>query len=291
MQPDRVAQSKAWGVFWRESAADDCTSAFPLEAQERLASGWRMVLERLPPGARLLDLACGKGAVLRHAVACGVVAPVGIDVAPGAAIAGSGFDLRGGIDACALPFDPLSFDVVVSQFGVEYAGIERAADEAARVSRAAIILMVHAAEGVVVAHAAEQVSHEGLLERDLRAYDRLKSHFATPTHESAADVDALLAAIAGHIEHAANSSLLVAVYHAAISLQDEADPMGGVDGLAASVRNHAGRMRALLEAAPDEARTRALAERLERGGFRVELRAEGGGDVPLIGRWVLAQRS
>ena len=42
-------------------------------------------------------------------------------------------DFRGGIDICALPFDDGSFDAVTSQFGIEYAPLDVAAAEAARV--------------------------------------------------------------------------------------------------------------------------------------------------------------
>lgn len=293
MAPHRVARDESadlWGAFWRESAADGCTLAFPPEARERIARGWRDALGGVPRDAALLDVACGKGAVMRHAAAVGVSDLRGVDLAPATALAGNGFDIVGGVDARALPFAPRSFDAVVSQFGVEYAGLDAAADEAARVCRGSLILLVHAADGVVVAHAAEQAAHATMMDDDLSAFARLKAHLEGPTEASARDVDALLATIAEHAHRADNLSLLDGVYRAALAFQDDPDPLGGVDRLAASVREHAERMTALRDAAPDRARVDALAHRLESASFAVAVRAEGGDGSPLIGRWIVAHR-
>lgn len=283
--------AEMWEAFWRESTVDGCTLAFPAAARGGLAAGWQCAFARLARGARILDVGCGKGAVLNCAAASGLANLVGVDLAPAAVLAGNGFEIHGGVDARALPFSDRSFDVVVSQFGLEYAGLEQSVDEAARVCRHKLIFLLHAADGIIVEQAAEQVSHAKLLDHDLEVFTHLKAHFGAPTHQSAAAINRLLAAIAENAARASNVSLLEGVYRTAIALQDDPDPVGGVHRLAAAVRGHAGRMRALIDAAPDQLRVDALGRRLEAMEFSVQIRPEGGNDPPLIGRWVEASRS
>jgi SAM-dependent methyltransferase len=104
----------------------------------------RVVIERLDPqpGQRLLDLACGTGAVAELAAATGAEV-VGIDIAPAlidqardrAAQRGLEIDYRVG-DAEALELEDASFDLVASTCGVMFAPDHGAiAAELARVTK------------------------------------------------------------------------------------------------------------------------------------------------------------
>lgn len=104
----------------------------------------RAVIERLDPqpGQRLLDLACGTGAVAERAAATGADV-VGVDIAPAlieqarqrAAERGLEIDYRVG-DAEALEFEDQSFDLVASTCGVMFAPDHQAvARELARVTK------------------------------------------------------------------------------------------------------------------------------------------------------------
>jgi SAM-dependent methyltransferase len=104
----------------------------------------RAVLERLDPksGQRLLDLACGTGAVAELAAAAGAEV-VGVDIAPAlieqakerAAERGLEIDYRVG-DAEALELEDQSFDLVGSTCGVMFApDHEAVARELARVTK------------------------------------------------------------------------------------------------------------------------------------------------------------
>jgi SAM-dependent methyltransferase len=104
----------------------------------------RLVIERLKPqpGQRLLDLACGTGAVAELAATTGAEV-VGVDIAPAlidqakarAAERGLSIDYRAG-DAEALELGDASFDLVASTCGVMFAPDHQAvARELARVTK------------------------------------------------------------------------------------------------------------------------------------------------------------
>jgi SAM-dependent methyltransferase len=103
-----------------------------------------LVIERLKPqpGQRLLDLACGTGAVAELAATTGA-AVVGVDIAPAlidqakvrAAERGLSIDYRVG-DAEALELEDASFDLVASTCGVMFTPDHQAvAGELARVTK------------------------------------------------------------------------------------------------------------------------------------------------------------
>jgi SAM-dependent methyltransferase len=99
---------------------------------------WALDLISPPPGARLLDVACGDGSFLSVAVARGVEAS-GIDLSPvaveSARAAVPGADLRVG-DAQDLPYADSSFDVVTCLGSLEHLpSPDRGAAEIARVLR------------------------------------------------------------------------------------------------------------------------------------------------------------
>jgi ubiquinone/menaquinone biosynthesis C-methylase UbiE len=105
---------------------------------ETIADIHQAVLERLEPqpGQRLLDLACGTGAVAELAATAGAEV-VGVDIAPAlieqararAADRGLDIDYRVG-DVEALELEEESFDLVASTCGVMFAPDHRAAARA-----------------------------------------------------------------------------------------------------------------------------------------------------------------
>jgi SAM-dependent methyltransferase len=115
---------------------------YPLMAQRLKPAAQRAVdRARVAPGDRALDVACGTGNAALMAAARGAAPVVGVDAEPALlAVAASradeldlGIDWREG-DAQALPVDDGAFDVVLSVFGVAYAGDQAGA--AAELARA-----------------------------------------------------------------------------------------------------------------------------------------------------------
>jgi demethylmenaquinone methyltransferase/2-methoxy-6-polyprenyl-1,4-benzoquinol methylase len=105
----------------------------------RMDVAWRRRAVRalgLPPGDRVLDVACGTGDLCRELAAAGL-APVGLDFSAGmlAAARTTAPLVRG--DALALPFADASFDGVTCGFGLRnFTSVPAFLGECARVTRA-----------------------------------------------------------------------------------------------------------------------------------------------------------
>jgi len=95
-----------WGDYWAETGPEGCAALLPDAARGAVEAAWRECFAALPPGAAVLDVASGKGAVLRVAAAVRAdLDLVGVDLAPDGALAPTaGLRLMGGVDARALPF-------------------------------------------------------------------------------------------------------------------------------------------------------------------------------------------
>jgi hypothetical protein len=225
--------NEAWSAYWRDADVDGCTAAFP----DRGAQSHR---EQLAPTARATQgadaarhrLRQRRGARHRSGARRGRgdrVDLAEVDAADGA--------VRTGIDARNLPFAAASFDVVVSQFGVEYAGLEAAGVEAARVCRARLLLLTHAARGRswrtrgIRSHRSSGAGQD--------AVGRLATHFRAPTPAKAADIDRLLAACVTRAGADQNVSVLESFYRTAIALQDHADPARELEHFAHEMTEHA----------------------------------------------------
>lgn len=101
-----------------------------------LENQWMQLFQATPPGARVLDLATGGGQVAAWAAAAGRGFGVtGVDFAdiPPARADAPGVTFLGNVGLESLPFETASFDLVISQYGFEYADRQKAAAECARV--------------------------------------------------------------------------------------------------------------------------------------------------------------
>ena len=145
---------KGWTDYWEKDSADG--EVFVNAQGERhpaLAEFWRQQFECLPDGSRIIDLASGAGSVFAHL-------PAGHDhqlfAADISQVALEALEERfPGVTAivCSadqVPLDDGSFDVVVSQFGVEYAGIGAFAEAARLIStEGRLIMLCHVRDGYI----------------------------------------------------------------------------------------------------------------------------------------------
>ncbi|MEK6201633.1 MAG: class I SAM-dependent methyltransferase, partial [Desulfobulbaceae bacterium] len=114
---------------------------------------WADFFDGLPRNAKLLDLGTGGGAVLREAQARRPdLQLTGVDYAKVLPDLGEEIAMLPGVCLEDLPFDNESFDVVTSQFAIEYASLSQAISEIKRVlSKGGVFLFLcHHVDSIIV---------------------------------------------------------------------------------------------------------------------------------------------
>lgn len=319
----------AWDEYWRrthEAAAHQ--GGGPQEAV--LARFWTSFFEDVYARVatpRVLDFACGNGAVTRFAVdvasaqnAASSDAPfiVGVDRSHAALS-----DLRKRFpavhaviaDARRTPFPDERFDVVVSQFGIEYAGVE-AIDEAARlIARGGVLAAIlHLKDGAIYRECSA----------NLRAIETLRSSgfFAETKQAFAAAFAAARGRAAAADLQRAQGRLAAAAKDVAAILRDRGPQVAGgaisrlyadvnemyrraaayepkeigawIDNMERETQAYADRMSAMRSAAVDEPLFREILQRLRAQRFAARIQQEllMGRDRQEPGAWLLvAERS
>ena len=175
MNEGRRAEAWMWDRYWRSGRADCCAGGAKINFEPL----WQSHFAAFPAGSKLLDLATGGGYVTRLALATGdrlglAFAVTGIDFAntpPNTATQAAQGDCRltvmGNVRMEVLPFGDAIFDGISSQFGFEYAELEPAASEAARVLKPAgrgLFVLHHADSEITKAAAARLAAHRSAME-------------------------------------------------------------------------------------------------------------------------------
>lgn len=272
-----------WQRFWQDAGVDGCTATLPPAVAASISGGWLALLSGADRSMRLLDVACGRGAILALARARGFTDLNGVDLVT---IDGADPAITGGIDAARLPFADQSFDIVTSQFGVEYAGLATAGLEAARVARHHLWLLLHAAEGPIAAQAREQLDQLGWLRDEEDAFKLIRAHASTPIASTADRLRTLRDRLVARAERAENTTLLEGMWH---NIGDMLDgDISRAAGMIDALDAYAARLTAMAAAAPTASETQELRASLEGEGWQVEIRQEG--QQP-VARWLLAARS
>jgi len=173
----RHESNSGWRHYWRENRLAACVPENP-DSAAAIETHWTEFFSKLPAGNRVLDIATGNGVLLvwvsRAARAAGrELTLTGIDLAeidPARFLPEHRIDLAaaqfiGNTAAESLPFADGSFDVVVSQYGLEYADIELALSEAGRVlaSGGQLHWLAHGIDSIVVAQGRAQLMDIDLL--------------------------------------------------------------------------------------------------------------------------------
>ncbi len=157
----RDTRSQAWSRYWTTGAAHSCAGSFSLEGAGALAGFWRRAFSTCTPGTCIVDLGTGNGALLK--LAWDMASPgheirlVGIDLSRPAP---PWFDqcLHGErvrivaetpMEATGLP--DRGVDLLVSQFGIEYAEHGRVQAECLRLlgQEGRIAFVIHHADSLI----------------------------------------------------------------------------------------------------------------------------------------------
>lgn len=175
---DTISRRNAWSSYWAKGALHSCAGSFAGNYAGAIADFWRPLFDRLQPGGRMLDIATGNGAlpmlaweqrksdggISIDAVDMAVVAPAWHDPGTHAAIR-----FHPGVSMEQLPFPDQSFDLVTSQYGLEYGQWPGALHECMRVCRTdgtAAFILHHAGSVLVKIGECERDSQRLLLAPD-----------------------------------------------------------------------------------------------------------------------------
>lgn len=166
------ARQALWSRYWSHGASHSCAGSYGNRYEGALAAFWREGFAALPARARLLDIATGNGPLPRllldadpggsstcDALDLAELAPAWVDALAPAQRARVRF--RGGQQAETLPFASAQFDLVMSQYGLEYTDLARTVPELLRVLKpgAAVRLVVHHAAGRPALLAEAELAH------------------------------------------------------------------------------------------------------------------------------------
>lgn len=269
----------AWSDFWGAGGGGPESGCLPkglqrIDAVQRRV--WADAAAPLAPGARVLDLATGDGAVLGKIRASRTdLKLTGVDSATRLPPAPKGTTLRPRVAMEALPFLDGSVDLVTSQFGYEYGDRAAIAREVARVlapgGRYAFI--VHHADGPIVAHNQARraglgwaVVQSGLLAQAkalVRA--RLLTPLPTPQRFRDAPAEARRLYPAQNVAEEFTTAILLT-----LELGRSHPPAAQSEALAqleSKGRNEMARIDALAAAACGEADVEAIREHLTKAGL------------------------
>jgi len=145
---DTELQSRraSWSRYWSSGVLHSCPGSFRDNYDGALAQFWHAQFAALKPGQRVLDVATGNGALPRLLLGVDGGADCGctIDAIDLATLAPAWLDrldadrrarlhLHPGVLAEQLPFEDACFDLVISQYGIEYAELAVALAQVRRV--------------------------------------------------------------------------------------------------------------------------------------------------------------
>ncbi len=294
-------ENSAWDNFWRataESAAYKRQS--PLE--QVLARFWtKLFIERVPVFARprLLDLACGNGVVtqfMHDAIAHLGAVPRSVhclDISPAAiaAVTARFSSVVGTVsDAKHTPLEDRNFDIVASQFGLEYAGIEAFAEAGRLVAEPGIlVLIVHLKDGAVYRENLSNQRAVTLVQQSHvlacfaafadASFSVRRGHGGAERMQQA---DQRLALAVKELENVLNTYGLNIAGGALFALHSDLAHMYGrlhayrpeelhtwINNNTAELRHYAGRMTSMLDAAMDAESIASAIDAIERCGLSV----------------------
>ena len=158
------SRGAGWKDYWKEDRVSSCVPENPSTADE-ITEWWIGRFADVPGGSRILDVATGNGILLANAASSAERSGIefdmtGVDLAdieplhylsdyPAALDAAT---FIGGVSAEDLPFSDSAFDIVVSQYGLEYADLDKALAEVERVLCAGgrCLWLAHSKDSLVV---------------------------------------------------------------------------------------------------------------------------------------------
>ena len=302
MTVEPLSRATAWTRYWQTGAAHSCAGSYSPAYEGAIADFWRTGFSVLSAGSRILDLGTGNGPLPKIMVAIASRSDLQCDAIDLAQVAPAWFAelsshdsarvrFHSGCSMEALPFEAGTFDLVVSQWGLEYSNLDVSTPEVLRVLAPGgrIQLLLHHVDALPVALAAHEVVHlQWLLNESpyLESVEHMLEPMAlaaTPEgrsrlmHNAQANqakeaFNAQQDAISSRIEQGACTDVLVDVRQFVGNLFGIAQNQGAVaaraalQGLKLELQDSQLRLRELRDHAKDPGAAEALAIQLAHGG-------------------------
>ena len=181
-----------WSDYWATGALTSLPQDFAFNYDGEVEGFWRELFAALPEPGRLLDVCTGNGPIALLAAEwaeesskdLAITAVDAADLSPELIASRSPrtaelvdrIQFIGRTTIEALPFEAASFDLLTSQYGLEYSDLERSAPELARVLSAGgrLAAVCHGADSELLATMGEEQADYELLDRS-RLFDVLRS--------------------------------------------------------------------------------------------------------------------
>jgi len=181
-----------WSDYWSTGALTSLPQDFVFNYDGEVAEFWQRQFGELSPGAQVLDICTGNAPIALLAAEWSAAQTAdlkitAIDAAQPdpAQIARRGpqvaalleiIELKGNTEVESLPFDDQWFDLITSQYGLEYCNMEQAGPELARVLKpgGCLAVLAHAADTAIVETMAAESSDYASL-RDSGLFKVLRS--------------------------------------------------------------------------------------------------------------------
>ncbi len=299
----------AWDRYWSHGFLTSCRNAFAGNYEGTVRALWEAFFADLPPGARILDIGTGNGAIPLIAAACGqrLDRPFdihGIDLAAirPAETVDADRELLDAVTfhprtpAEATGFEAGSVDALTGQYAYEYTDTARTAAELARVAApgARLMFVMHHSESVVMETSREELANARIIFEETRLFERAAALMekvglaATPDarRRLARDADAerrrhALNAAAERVSNAITQSphpqlLQMAMHRVADAYKALGGPGGLAEGLEileggqAMIVANRDRLHDLMQAEVTAERLAGIRQELESQGFSAE---------------------
>ena len=316
-KPGNPSEAQGWDTYW-QGTRDGDSYASDGERHPAITAFWSETLGELlasgGAGLRILDIATGSGAVVESLFQHGAETSMNItcvDISEAAIDSvRKRFPAITGIvaDARSIPLENSAYDLVTSQFGVEYAG-PKALDEAARLLApgGALALLMHIRPGVIYGECAanldavRRTQQSKFVERSLRFFEAgfaaVRGADREPYEKAGLALNPAIrqleSVLSDHGEGVAGGAISklytdVQRMHMRIQNYDPTEVIAWLQAMSVELDAYAERMASMCEAASDKKAFRALRQRLNEHGLTVvtgESLVPAGGSLPVA--WIL----
>ncbi|MDZ7840257.1 MAG: class I SAM-dependent methyltransferase [Gammaproteobacteria bacterium] len=181
-----------WDRYWSYGNIHSFSQVSEGNYRGAIADFWRTRCERLPGSGRFLDVATGNGAVALLVLETGDRLAGGLevhgvdlaDIAPGSRVSDpelakslGRIRFRGRTAVESLPYDSASFDMVGSQFGVEYSDLSRSIPEISRVLKpgGGFSAIMHHHDSVLLRSTREELAQLDFVLDEVKLYLRARN--------------------------------------------------------------------------------------------------------------------